>query len=112
MANTDPGMLKAGGDSWTGVSALYPHAGQNIAFSGTAALNTAFDTRTRCVRCIATGGSCRIAIGPAPTADANDLLLPEGAPEYFAISEGDQLSVLQDSGAGVLNVTEMKSIGM
>jgi hypothetical protein len=80
--------------------------GQNITTSGTAANNaTAFGVNTSIIRISATE-AIRYRIGPAAVAVATDTYLPSGAVEYVGVVAGDRLSVLQDSAAGSVNVTE------
>jgi hypothetical protein len=81
--------------------------GQNITTSGTAANNsTAFGPATQIIRITGTA-AFRYRVGPAAVAVATDTLLPTGAVEYIGVVKGDRLSVIQDSAAGVVNVTEM-----
>ncbi len=85
---------------------IVPGSGQNITTSGTAANNsTAFADNTTIIRIVGTQ-DFRYRIGPAAVATATDTLLPLGVVEYVGIVKGDRLSVIQNSAAGTVNVSE------
>jgi len=64
---------------------------------------------TQHVRLCATS-DCYIAIGPNPVAAvAGGLLLPAMSPEYFWVSPGDRIAVIQLSASGSLNIVECVS---
>lgn len=61
------------------------------------------------VRLLATSG-CWITFGPNPVALAGAspcIYLPAGIPEYFWVFPGERVAVMQDVGAGSLNIGEM-----
>jgi hypothetical protein len=47
--------------------------------------------------------------GSAPTAAVGNMLIPANWPEYFVVSPGDYIACIQQSAAGVLNVTYLSS---
>jgi hypothetical protein len=49
--------------------------------------------------------------GSAPTAlaDGTNMLVPANWPEYFTVSPGDYIAVIQQSAGGTLNVTYLTS---
>lgn len=78
----------------------------NFTTSGSSQATPAFNAQTQVVR-IACNQAVRVAFGSAPTADANDLLIPSGGIEYFVVAPASKVAVLQDSAAGSCTVTEM-----
>lgn len=87
---------------WTGQS-------DYITVNGTSAQSGAFGAYTHDVRVVSTT-NCHIAFGSDPTAaatDDNGIYLPAGVVEYFHVTPGQKLAVIQDTGAGVLCVAEM-----
>lgn len=87
---------------WTGVS-------DYITVNGTSAQSAALGANTREIRVVSTT-NCHINIGADPTAaatDNNGIYLPAGVVEYFHVTPGQKVAVIQDSGAGVLCVAEM-----
>jgi hypothetical protein len=72
-----------------------------------AAASTAVSNATVVVRLISTS-NCHVAFGSAPTAGATDMLLVANSPEYFKVNPADKVSVIQDSAAGTLYLTEMQ----
>lgn len=81
-------------------------SGQNITTSGTAANNsTAFAANTPIIR-IAPTEDIRYRVGLSAVAVATDTLLFAGAVEYVGITSGERLSVIQNSTAGVVSVSE------
>lgn len=84
-----------------------PGSGQNITTSGTAANNsTDFAANTQIIRICATQ-AIRYRVGFSATAVATDTRLPADAVEYIGIVKGERLSVIQESAAGTVSVTEM-----
>lgn len=53
--------------------------------------------------------NCWITFGASPTATtgAGSMYLPAGLVEYFHVSPGQKVAVIQDSAGGTLNVAEM-----
>lgn len=78
------------------VGHLPPVAEQTVTFTTTAAESSAFNSRTSVVR-VHSDAACSIAVGSDPTATASNLPMASGAPEYFGVSPGDKLSVIQRS---------------
>jgi hypothetical protein len=48
---------------------------------------------------------CHVVFGTTPTATASDTFLPAKIPVTFACLSTDQVSVIQDAGAGTLYIT-------
>lgn len=48
----------------------------------------------------------RIRVGKNPTATTTDTYLPALVPEYVIVSPGENISAVQVSAGGILNVTE------
>ncbi len=87
---------------WSGVS-------DYITVSGTSAQSAAFGSSTSEVRVVSTT-NCHISFGASPTAaatDNNGIYLPAGVVEYFHVTPGQKLAVIQDSAGGTLCVAEM-----
>lgn len=87
---------------WTGVS-------DYITVNGTSAQSSAFASHTHEIRVVSTT-NCHINIAQDPTAaatDSNGFYLPAGVVEYFHVSPGQKVAVIQDTGAGVLCVAQM-----
>ena len=78
-----------------------------ISVGATAAQSAAFGSSTIVIRVVA-NTDCHIAFGSNPTATANSTFIPKGLPEYFKVNSGEKLSVIQDSAAGTLYITEME----
>lgn len=84
-----------------------PKTHQKVAYTGTAGtITNAVGANINVVRIVATT-DCYYAIGAAPTATANDVLLPAYAVEYISIAPGEKVSFIQVSAAGTGHVTEM-----
>lgn len=87
---------------WSGVS-------DYITVNGTSAQSAAFGANTFEIRVVSTT-NCHIKIGDDPTAaatDNNGLYLPAGVVEYYHVTPGQKVAVIQDSAGGTLNVGEM-----
>lgn len=87
---------------WSGVS-------EYIVVGAASAASAAFGANTREIRVVSTT-NCHINIAEAPTAAAtssNGIYLPAGVVEYFHVSPGQKVAVIQDSGAGVFCVAQM-----
>lgn len=90
--------------------ATRPVVSTNVAFNATAATyGVDIPPGVRRVR-LSPNQDCFVTIGNplvAATA-ANGVLVRAAAPaEYFAVFPGDQISVIQSSSSGVLNITQM-----
>lgn len=84
---------------------------QAVAYTGTAApIANAFGPETYQIR-LSSSSACHYLISEAANVivatAANGSLLPINWVEYLIVSPGQKLSVIQDSAAGTLNVTEM-----
>ena len=112
------------------VQAARPALSQTIAIGGGSVVSAPFSTygfqgayadgpvkgvpitqpnNTLHVRLVATSG-CWVAFGATPVAavgSAACILLPAGVPEYFWVYPGERIAVIQDTGAGSLNIAEM-----
>jgi hypothetical protein len=82
-----------------------------ITTSGTSQQSAAFGAHTSEVRlvCFGTNG-CYVSIGDNPTAsdaDNTSFILPPNVVEYFHVSPGQRVAVLQHTGASNLCVSEM-----
>ena len=109
------------------VQASRPALSQTIAISGSSAQSAVFSTgqvappynadgtpanipnNTTHIRVVATS-ACWIAFGSNPVAVAATspcIYLPAFTPEYFWVNKGERLAVIQDSGAGSLNIGEL-----
>lgn len=76
--------------------------------SGTSQASSAFGAQTRQIR-VATGGQpayVKIDDG-TPTATSSDVLMPANWVDYFTVTPGQKVAVLQAGTAGALSVSEM-----
>ncbi len=89
----------------------YGRLGTNTTFtlSGTSQASAPFGAQTYCIR-VATGDQpAYIDIGDGtPTAAANDPIMPKDSVDYFTVTPGQRIAVLQAGTAGTLSVTEMQ----
>lgn len=89
-----------------GWQAITQGAVQPITYTGTAGLSAAVGVSTTLVRLVSSS-DCFVLIGAAPVAtSSNGSLLPAGVVEYFGITPGQKVSVVQSSASGTLNITE------
>lgn len=80
-----------------------------VTVGAASAQSAVFGASTFEIRVVSTT-NCHINIGANPTAAASDnngLYLPAGVVEYFHVTPGQRLAVIQDSAAGTLCVSEM-----
>ena len=86
---------------------LRPGTIQKITMAGTAAsiASSAFGSQTEYVR-IASTTDFHIIFGAAPTATANDILIPADQPEIFKVSPGEKVAALGGVSA-VISIVEM-----
>lgn len=86
---------------------LRPGTIQKITMAGTAAsiASSAFGSQTEYVR-IASATDFHIIFGAAPTATANDILIPADQPEIFKVSPGEKVAALGGNNA-VISIVEM-----
>lgn len=80
-----------------------------ITVGAASAQSAVWSATTEEIRVVCTA-ACHINIGENPTAaatDNNGFYLPANVVEYFHVTPGQRLAVIQDSGAGVLSVSEM-----
>lgn len=76
--------------------------------SGTSQASAAFGSQTRQIRVAAADQPAYIKIGDGtPTATASDALMPAGTVDYFTVTPGQKIAVLQAGTAGSLSVSEM-----
>jgi hypothetical protein len=109
--------------SGDGVQAGKPYTNQSVAIGAGSVACTAFSTnaqnrvgisvapnQTTHIRVVATV-NCWISFGNPPTAalarDPASMYLPAGLPEYFWVSPGSQIAVIQDSAGGSLYISEL-----
>ena len=78
-----------------------------ITTSASSQQSAAFGAQTYQIRVCVIANPCWIKIGDNPTATANDTLLPVNSIEYFTVTPGQKLAVLQQTGAGTLSITEI-----
>jgi Tfp pilus tip-associated adhesin PilY1 len=76
--------------------------------SGSSQASAAFGAQTYCIR-VATGDQpAHIDIGDGtPTATTSDPIMPKDSVDYFTVTPGQKIAVLQAGTAGSLSVTEM-----
>jgi hypothetical protein len=86
---------------------LRPGTIQKITMAGSAAsiASSAFGSQTEYVR-IASTTDFHIIFGAAPTATANDILIPADQPEIFKVSPGEKVAALGGNNA-VISIVEM-----
>jgi len=88
------------------IQALAPGTCQAITTSGSSAASSAFAASTRVVRVVATQ-NVNFMFGASPTATTSMNYLPAGQVEYFKVTGGEKVAVIQNSAAGTFYVTEM-----
>lgn len=80
-----------------------------VTVGAASAQSAVWGTTTEDIRVVSTT-ACHINIGQNPTAaatDNNGFYLPANVVEYFHVTPGQRLAVIQDAAAGVLCVSEM-----
>ena len=88
-----------------GLPAIKPAAASSkLAIGAASAVSAAIQSKM--VRLVATS-DCHVAFGTDPTAvaDGTCVFLPAGIPEYFVLSPGDKVAVIQDAVAGSLFIS-------
>lgn len=76
--------------------------------SGTSQASSAFGAQTRQVRVATADQPAYVVIGDGtPTATSSGALIPAGWVDYFTVTPGQKIAVLQAGTAGALSVTEM-----
>ena len=92
------------------IQTLAPGTNQNVAIgAASAAITNILDRATTVIRVVATA-NCFINIGTGtPTATTANTFIPAFTPEYFRVeaATGIRVAVIQQTGSGVLYVTEM-----
>lgn len=88
------------------VPTLRPITNQTVAIGAASAQSAAFGGYISEIRLVASV-NCFVAIGSAPTATTAGMRLVADVPEYFHVSPGEQIAVIQDASGGTLYVTEM-----
>lgn len=87
---------------WSGVT-------DYITVNASSAQSAVWGANTFEIRVVSTT-ACHINIGQNPTAAASDnngMYLPANVVEYFHVSPGQRLAVIQDAAGGTLCVSEM-----
>lgn len=75
--------------------AMLPSLGtQALTLTGSTQQSAAFNAATRLVRLHAQV-ACHVAFGESPTATTNSMRLAEGQTEYFGVTPGHKLAVIQ-----------------
>ncbi len=84
--------------------AVTPGTSVKQAFTGTSAQTSALTATL--VRVVGTT-DCHLAFGSSPTAiaDGTCVFLPASTPEYFKVTSGNKIAVIQDAAAGNLFIT-------
>lgn len=80
-----------------------------ITVAAASAQSVVWGSNTFEIRVVSTT-ACHINIGTNPTAaatDNNGMYLPANVVEYFHVSPGQRLAVIQDTAGGTLTVSEM-----
>jgi hypothetical protein len=95
---------------WICISPFRPIAGsgKTLAIGSSSVASAAVGTQTYAVQLSALG-NCHVAIGPNPTATANDMLVKASDPPLIVkVAPGDKIAVIQDGTAtGNLNIVEL-----
>jgi hypothetical protein len=92
------------------IQALAQGVNQTLAIGASSAASAAFAAGAKIVRLVATQ-NCWIAFGANPTAAAtsgNGSYVPSGAIEFWRVTPGHKVAVIQDGTAGTLSITEMQ----
>lgn len=87
---------------WSGLS-------DYVTVNSTSAQSAAFGDNTSEIRVVSTT-NCHINIGQNPTAaatDDNGIYLPANVIEYYHVSPGQRVAVIQDTAGGTLCVSQM-----
>ena len=89
----------------------YGRLGTNTTFtlSGTSQASSPFGPQTYCIRVATDDQPAYIEIGDGtPTASNTDPIMPKDSVDYFTVTPGQRIAVLQAGTAGILSVTEMQ----
>lgn len=80
---------------------------QAVTISGTSApVTNAFGAQTVVVRIVSTT-DCYLTFAASPTATSSHSILPAFWPEYFTVTPGQKVALLQVTAGGSASVTEM-----
>lgn len=85
--------------------AIIPGVSQNVAVGSGSLQSTAFQTTTSIVR-VSSNVDCYIVFAANPTATSSGVFLPASSSEYFGVTGGQKVAVIQSSTTGILNVVE------
>lgn len=99
---------KAIGGRGNSYQAIRPGGTQEVAFTGTSAQSSAFGAKTGLIRVFATK-DCWLNFGANPTATASagtSVFLPATTIEWFYVTPGEKVAVIQDSDGGDLHIVE------
>lgn len=77
-----------------------------VTISGTSAASPAFTSQTTIIRLVSTT-DCHIRFDGTPTATTSQMYLPASVVEYFRVTPGQKVAVIQRAAGGNLYVTEM-----
>jgi hypothetical protein len=87
--------------------AFVPGTTQNITTSGSAQASNAVGNTSSIIR-VTCQQDTYVALGSAPTATANSMIILGGSTEYMSVEPGTTIvSVLQVSSAGIVSITEL-----
>lgn len=84
---------------------IVPGAIQNFTMSGSSQQSSAFAAKVSVIR-VAVSAAAYIEIGANPTATTSSIYIPAGTTEYFGVTAGHKLAVLQGGSAGICSVVE------
>jgi hypothetical protein len=83
-------------------------ATQNFTLTAASQASAAFGPETFQIRVATNDQPAYIKIGDGtPTATANDVLMPAGWVDYFTVTPGQAIAVLQAGTAGKISITEI-----
>ncbi len=85
------------------IQCLRPGATQNVSYDASAATTP---LAVGVVRIVSTT-DCYIAVGSAPTATSDGMLLPALKPELLRMEAGLKIAAIKVASAGILSVTQM-----
>ena len=100
-------MSKLGIDTNSNViQAMKQGTVQNVTYTGTAGLSSAFNGATTLIR-LCSDQDCFYLIASSPTATtSNGSRLPAGVVDFVPVLPGQKISVVQSTAGGTLNITE------
>lgn len=81
---------------------------QNVTVGATATQSAALGSMTTKVRVLSTVAAY-VSLIPGKAADNTAMILPANFPEYFTVTPGQTISVLQVSSGGTLSIAELSN---